>query len=421
MLAAMLSLVVVLASSTLAAAPDAAPAAAAAAPPAVIDEGAVVEAVEAALAHSKDVVRIAVPPVADADGARRRAVEIAIVRAILDRRHEEPITPAYIRAKVDGADSPDKLRPLACDHILSGAVLEEGGKAVLHLKLIKSETAEVIGEESAALGNGKQTSASAGNVRLPTDRIVEELAFAVEAAGDDVHTHRIAVTPLAAEGAAKEARLDRFTQSELLRALKRRGFLVVEREQLAQAMDQLALGQELEEKSAPALGKALGAQSLVVGRVADAGTSFVVNVRLLSAEDGKVVGAAEASLPRQDVVGMADVETRTPLEAAVRSAVAPGWGQAYNGQGLKALAFGVGGYAGIATTAALGVGGLAVQAHYNDVPYFERLPPAQASKEAVDARNTFTALYASTAIAGGVTVAIWGAGVVDAIVSAPKN
>lgn len=395
--------------------------------PPSIDEGAIVDAVELVLARGKDAVRIAVPPVQDANEARRKAIEIAVVRAILDRRREEVVTPAYLRAKLRAQSeaqtrevSAEELRPFACDHVLLASVVDEGGKSILHLKLVHAETGQVLGDEPADLGagSGARTTASAGNVRNATDRLVEQIAFAVESNGDDVRTQRIAVSPLHADGAAKESRLDQFVQSELIRALARRGFLVVERAQLAAAIDQLALGQVLDEQGAPQAGKVLGAQHIVIGRVTDGGTQFLVSARVVSSESGQIVGAASASFPRDDVVAMAAVETRTPLEAAVRSAVAPGWGQAYNGQGEKALVFGIAGYGGAAVTGALAVSGLVAQSRYNDVAAFEKLAPDQRAQAVVAARNTADALYLSTAIAGAVTVAVWSLGVADAFLSA---
>jgi TolB-like protein len=401
----------------LAAADPAAPA------PPSIDDGAVVEAVEAVLDHGKNAARVAVPPVVDSDDARRKAVEIAIVRAILDRRREEPITPAFLRAKLQANEAtPENLKPFACDHVLFATIADEGGRAMLHLKLVLTETGEVLDDEPADLGEGKKTTAGAANVRMATDDVADQIAFAVESKGLDVHEHRLAVAPLKAEGAAKEARLDQFAQSELIRALKRRGFLVVERAQLAAALDQLALAQNFDDASAPKLGQMLGAQSLVVGSVADAGTNFVVTARVLSAEDGNVLGGATASLPRADVVTRAQVETRTPFEAAVRSSIVPGWGQAFNDQDVKAFAVGATAFTALATTGTLGIIGLVEQAHYNDIGYFEKLPSAAvASQQAVDTRNAYTGLYVGTAIAGGVFVTVWGVGIVDAFLSAPQQ
>jgi TolB-like protein len=242
----------------------------------------------------------------------------------------------------------------------------------------------------------------------------------VESAGIELRMHRTAVAPLVAEGAAKEARLDQFTQSELIRALKRRGFLVVERAQLAAALDQAVIGQVLNEENAPQIGRALGAQSMIVGGVAEGGAVFLLNARVVSVETGAVLGAASAQLPRDDVVAMAAVETRTPLEAGVRSIVAPGWGQSYNGEGVKALVFGITTYSALATTLGLGVGALVAENHYNDVAFFEKLPPEERGAAASDARATADAFRLSTAVAGAVTATVWSLGIADAFISSPQ-
>jgi TolB-like protein len=399
------------------------PAPPAAATPAVtVDEGAIADAAEAVLAGATEVVRIAVPPIVDGSEARGRAVELALVRALNDRRREEIVTPAFVRAKLKAQgearlnDVPiEKLKSFAADHVLLGAVVDEGGKAVLHLKLIHVETGALRGESSAVVSDGSQTTAQAADVRAATDVLVEEIASVVEEQGVDVHTHRIAVSRLNAQGAALESRLDVFVQSELIRALRRRGFLVVERDQLAAATDQLALGQVLEESGAPQVGKMLGAQSLVVGNVAEAGATFLVTVRVVSSETGAVLGAASAPMPRDDVVTMADVETRTPVEAAMRSAVAPGWGQAYNGQGVKSVVFGVVTYASLAATLGLGVGAIAAEYHYNDVGAFKDLPVDERGPAVEDARYLVNVLRLSTAVAGAVTVTAWTIGIADAL------
>jgi TolB-like protein len=392
-----------------------------------VDEGAVIDAVEEVLSHGRDAVRLAVPPLDDEDQVRRAAVEIALVRAVRDRRREEIVTPAFLRARLRArseaaarALSVEELRPFSADHVLLGRVLEQGGEAVLRLKLLHVESGEVLAEASATLGAGAQTTASAGSVRLATESLVEQIAYAVESAGDDVRQHRVAVSALRAEGAAAASRLDRFLQAELLRGLRRRGFLVVERAELDAATDQLALGQVLEEGGAPQIGKMLGAQSLVVGAVAEAGASFLVSLRVVSAVDGAVLGGARAALPRDDVVSLAAVETRTSLEAALRSVIAPGWGQAYNGQGAKAVAFGVGAYGGLLATAGLGAGGLLAQARYNDVSFFEKLPAEERGAAVLEARQTADALYIATAVMGGVTATVWALGVVDAFLDGPQ-
>ena len=243
----------------------------------------------------------------------------------------------------------------------------------------------------------------------------------MESRGADVRTHRLVVGALRAEGAAEHARLDRFVQAELSRALAVRGFLVVERAQLSVALDQLALAQTLDETSGPKVGKLLGADSVLAGAVSAVGDAFLINVRVIDVQTGEVLGAGSALLPRDDVVTRAAVETRTPLEAAARSLVAPGWGQAYNGEGTKAVVFGTCGYGGLATTAALAVGATATSFAYDAVRPGPELTAAQAAEQARELFGLRTALVLAAAAAGGVTAMVWGGGVVDALASAPRD
>lgn len=394
-----------------------------------LDEGALVDALEGLLAHGRDVVRLALPGVADENAPRRAALEQALVRAVLSRRREQVVTPATLRARLNAQAEAmalelptEELRALSCDHVLTAAVLDQGGQAVVHLKLVLAETGEVLGEADAALGQpGQATSVAAPSVRSGVARVVEQLAAAVESHGVDVRTHRLAVGLPRADGATADLRLDRFVQSELSRALAERGFLVVERAELAAALQQAALAAVLDDASGPKVGKLLGADSVLVGAVSDAGPVFLVDVRLVGVERGVVLGAGSARLPRDGVVARADVETRTPLEAAARSLVAPGWGQAYNGDGAKALAFGVGGYGGLFATAALAVGAIATSAAYDGV---RPGPGLDADAAAERARALFgwrSALWIATAVTGGVTATVWGGGVVDALASAPRR
>src|SRR5688500_14263660 len=211
-------------------------------------DGAVADAVDEALAGARDAVRVAVPPVDDVDEKRGRALERALVRALVDRHREEIVTPAYLRAKLAAqAIGREEARAFACDHVLLASVGDEEGRAVLRLKLLHTETGAVLSTSSAALGAGAPSSAR--GVRVAMDELVDQIAVAVESQGREVRTHRTAVAVLGAQGAAKGSHLDTHLQAELVRGLARRGFLVVERRQLAAALDQMALGQVLDEAS----------------------------------------------------------------------------------------------------------------------------------------------------------------------------
>ena len=107
--------------------------------------------------------------------------------------------------------------------------------------------------------------------------------------------------------------------------------------------------------------------------------------------------------------------------AAVRSAVAPGWGQAYNGQGVKAVLFGIGGYGGVASAAGLAVGGLVAGRAYDDVQPGPSLTPAEAGAEAQRLYALRNGLYTGALVVAGAAAAVWAGGVVDALLSAPRE
>jgi TolB-like protein len=384
----------------------------------------------------QDVVRVALPPVVDDVGAGPEAmahVEKALVRALLDRG-QDVVTPALLRIKLKAQGEAairdvgaEAMRDFAADHVLLAAVASEEGKTVLRLRLVVSETGAVRATSSTpltlsgALSGAAAPRNDARGVRVAVQAIVDDIAWAVEATGESVRVHRTAVAPLGADEDARAARLDRYVESELVRALSRRGFLVVERADLDAALAQQALGQVLDEQNAPQVGQALGAQSLVLGTLAATGTVFTMNVRVVSASTGAVLGAGSASLPRDAVVALADVETRTPFEAAVRSAIAPGWGQVYNRQGEKAVVFAVGGYSALLATAGLGIGGALTHARYGDPAAFDELPPAERSRAATETKALGDSLYLSAIVAGAVTASVWSLGIVDAILDSPGS
>lgn len=394
----------------------------------VVDEGELLEACSTLLLSAVEPARIAIV-VGDDDEARRVAVERSLVRVMRDRRREDIVTPALVKARL-GESAGQQLRGggaaaagLGADHIIIADVLSEGGAAVLSLRLIKSESGEVLDTRKVPLValSGTASSARVQDVRVAAADLADLVAEAVERSGAEHRSHRIAVPPAVAEGAAKEARLDRFVQAELLTALRERGFFVVERAELAQAMDQLALQQLTEGDNVGAVGKIVGAQSIALVQVTEAGDTFLVGVRVVAVDTGVVLGAARATVKRDNVVSMAAVETRTAGEAAVRSALAPGWGQAYNGDATKAVVLGVGTYSGLLATVGFGVGAAVSYTSYLGVKPGDGVSAAEAGQQAVALRQQTNLLTTATAAAGAVTAAVWSLGVADALISSPTD
>jgi hypothetical protein len=384
-------------------------------------------AIDDLLARSADAVRVAVPPVVDADEARARAMQAALVRVILDRGREEVVTPAMVsRVLGDAAAAAASgnalaFKALAADHVLLAEVVDAAGSVSLRMRLVHVESGGVLSSASAPIDEvAAQTSANASTVRGGLDRAVDGLTTGLGALPGDHRYQRVAVAPLSAQGeAVVDSRVDRFVQAELGDRLRARGYLVVERARLDQAMGQLALGAQMGDESAGELGQLLDAQALVLGSVSEAGDAFLVTLRAVGVSSGTVLGAAEVSIPREGVVTLASgaIETRSAPEAAFRSAVAPGWGQFYNRSPVKGVAFGAVTYGAAITTVGLGVGSAVLYATYTGYCVDEcETPPAKRPAEAQALREQTNALITATLVSGVITGAAWSASAADALI-----
>ncbi len=388
----------------------------------------IADAVDELLVAGQDVVRVAVTGLDDVRDSERAPIERAVVHAILQRRREEVVTPELLRARLNAQAeaqthgiSIEALKPYACDHVLSMALVSQGATKTLNLKLVSAQSGAVLSQASVPIGAATHAaSASATSARVAVQRLSELLAYGVESTGRPVKSTRIGVPTLSATpGAAQDGRVDRFVSDALSTALVRRGFVVVDRVTLSRAVEQAAIGQALGEHNAPQVGKLAGADALVIGQVSEAGTAFIVNVRLVDTSTGAVIAAGSERLPRDNVLARADVETRTSAEAAMRSAVAPGWGQAYNGEGVKALAFAIAGYGGALTTVGLAVGSGFAWLSYQNVRPSVSLSAQQAGVQAVQLRQLANGLLWGTAAAATLTGIAWGGAILDAALAEP--
>lgn len=388
----------------------------------VVDDGELAAATATLLLLAPEAARIAVI-VDDADAGRRRRLERALVRVLRERRREDIVTPAIVQARLGDAararlqQAGGAATALGADHVVVAEVEAGAEGSALALRLVRSETAAVVGTSRAPLlGDGGATSASVQNVRAASLDIADAVAEVLEQSGVEARLLRLAVAPVVAIGAAREGKVDRLVQSELASALAERGFLVVERARLQTAMDELAL-QQMSDGQGAAVGKVVGARSIVLATVAEADTTFLVDVRVVDVETGRVQGATRAVLARDEVVGMADVEVKTPSEALLRSVLAPGWGQAYNGSPTKSVVFGIGTYGALATTVGLGVGaGLSYGAYLG--VNTEDKTPEEAATAAVALREQTNVLITATVASAAVTAVVYGVNVGDAFIDA---
>lgn len=118
--------------------------------------------------------------------------------------------------------------------------------------------------------------------------------------------------------------------------------VLVERMQMARVLEEMQLAQVglVDESNAPEMGKMLDAQVLVTGTVGQLGEKYVVNARVVSVEEAKVLASAQVTIEAEGLIALSSdaVVLRSKSDAVFRSALIPGWGQFYNRQQAKGTA-----------------------------------------------------------------------------------
>lgn len=133
----------------------------------------------------------------------------------------------------------------------------------------------------------------------PRDALVLLLCIVLSAvAADEAPTvqapeakPRLAVIPLEAEGVSENdaAIATQYLTTELIR---RGRFEVLEREYIADIMEEQALALVCNDvECAVEIGRVLAAENVLVGSVRRSGSDYVVNVRLIDVEQGRIVGS----------------------------------------------------------------------------------------------------------------------------------
>ncbi len=175
-------------------------------------------------------------------------------------------------------------------------------------------------------------------------------------ADDPDGLRRVAVMPFEASTEKKEVEELGNLSAELLagRMAVQPRMVQVERQRLQSVVGEIkrAEGGQVSPDGAVNVGKLLGANAVILGSVGDAGADYLVTARAVDVETGRVLVASDESVPRAGMVALSEdmVEVKTPLGAALRSAAVPGWGQIYNGDTVRGVAYIVG-FAGFAGTA----------------------------------------------------------------------
>lgn len=281
-----------------------------------------------------------------------------------------------------------------------------------------SSTAGAAPAAQEAPGAGRMN-AEATSVDVAMRRMADTLAKGVARLPGGARYQRIAVLGFSEVGEeAKRRELGKVVTAELSTNLRRdHGFLLVERERIGSVLSEVKLGEMglVDAKTAPKVGQLADAQALVVGSVAEAGGKFLVNARVVTTETAETLAAASESIQAATLVAFsADaVVLRSRKDAVFRSALLPGFGQLYNRQPKKALAFAAAEVAVLGGAVAFHLAGAAAESDYESRTTAGDLGSDPAAA-AADLRELAEERYAWRNVLLWTGAAIWALNVIDA-------
>jgi TolB-like protein len=187
--------------------------------------------------------------------------------------------------------------------------------------------------------------ASDGTVAGGARALAEAIARSFRETGRQPAFHRVAISAFAELGSdAADHKLGRVLAELISVELSQRPpFVVVERDHLEQIMREHRLADlgVVDASTAAQFGKILGAESLVSGTVSALGATYVVTIKQVDVETGRLLVAGKVSFAAAGLVALSEdaVVLRSRTDALFRSAVVPGWGQLYNREPVKGVAF----------------------------------------------------------------------------------
>lgn len=251
-----------------------------------------------------------------------------------------------------------------------------------------------------------------GTVNGAMSALADGVAKGFAALGREVPFHRIAVPYFEEAGEAAASQHVGRLVAELLSVelAERRPFVIVERERLKQVMREHRLAGLgiVDESTAAAFGKVLGAQSLISGTVSEAGPKYVVTVRQVEVESGRVLVSGKVEMDRAGLVALSSeaVVLRSRTGALFRSVVVPGWGQFYNREPVKGTLFLAGGLGTAGAAAGFFLASLGAKSDYESNTA-EHVGQREVANDRVRVANVLLIAY-------GV---VWAANLVDAYLS----
>lgn len=274
---------------------------------------------------------------------------------LLDKAQRE----RTLAALLGGGLSPPPLAEVQAVVVTEAAGGGDGPVRV-QVRVVAMPAGNVLASETARLDVGRAGAATARSeaVDVVIRRLSDMLSAGLGKLPGAGRYQRLAVLPFVDVGPeAKRRELGAVVTAELSTDLRQyHGLLLVERARLGALLAEVKLGEMglVDPKDAPRLGKLADAQALVVGSVADAGDRFLVNARIVATETGEALASAQEVVSAGSLIAFSaeSVALRTRSDAAFRSLLVPGWGQAYNRQPVKGAVYG--------TAALVTVGGAVV-------------------------------------------------------------
>jgi TolB-like protein len=188
---------------------------------------------------------------------------------------------------------------------------------------------------------GRKVDPSGRPVEVRLRILADRLAAGMASLPGKGRYERFVVARFAENGVeVRDMELGTLVSAQLSTFLKRdHGFFLLERERLADILKEIEMSMTglTDPQNVAKLGKMAGAQAIVVGGISVVGADFVVNARVISAEQATVLAAESMNVPRAGMVALSEesVVLRTKSDAVFRSTLIPGWGQFYNRQSLK--------------------------------------------------------------------------------------
>ncbi|HEX9401954.1 MAG TPA: FlgO family outer membrane protein [Anaeromyxobacter sp.] len=219
---------------------------------------------------------------------------------------------------------------------------------------------------------------------------------------------------------AQKKRIGAIVTAEVATDLRRdHDLLLVERAKLGEILGELKLQQMAGVDAAQAgqIGRLADAQALVIGTVSEAGDRFLVNARIVATQTGETLAAESTSLQAAGMVALASdaVVLRSRSDAVYRSLIAPGWGQLYNRQPVKAW---------IVIGVELGLGAAALGYHLSGRSDYDRYrsagPGQLGAQPSVEAQRLYDDAASKYRVRNGLLVAfagVWALNVADAWLS----